>query len=513
MASLLFTLGPILLLFTLLLKYLFETLYLSPLARIPGPTLYALTKWRIAFDEFKGKRTRTIHRLHQQYGPAVRIGPHAVHFNSQTALRTIYGAGSGFERTAFYRMFEVYGKPNMFTFGPVQAHAQRKKLLAYAYSKSNMLHGSVAEQIESKISDYLKWIETALDQGDDICRSLHFYSLDNITNFLYGPNYGGTSALKGDEIHQKLLDDILDPCRRQLTWFVVHFPSATKWLYSRTGLLEKLVSPILPMKKPTTYTRIRAHALKAMENFRDAVEAGKLEPDPSKTVIERLWTHHRSRKIGGLDDLDIASECSDHFLAGIDTTSHTIMFLIWVLSLPENRTYQDKLIEEALSIPESALNKYGHPTIETADKLLYLDAIIKETLRLYAPIPESEPREPPQDVEIDGYHIPARTIVAVEPYALHRNPEVFPDPLKWDPERWLGDSDDVAAMKRWWWAFSSGGRMCTGMHLAIAEMALVPSIYRNYSTRIKPGLENVSPGITSRFEVFYNETSGAMKVS
>ena len=55
--------------------------------------------------------------------------------------------------------------------------------------------------------------------------------------------------------------------------------------------------------------------------------------------------------------------------------------------------------------------------------------------------------------------------------------------------------------------------MCIGMHLAMAEMAIVPAIYRRFSTRIKPGFEGVTPGITSRFEVFYDEMFDAMEVS
>lgn len=49
--------------------------------------------------------------------------------------------------------------------------------------------------------------------------------------------------------------------------------------------------------------------------------------------------------------------------------------------------------------------------------------------------------------------------------------------------------------------------------LAMAELALVPAIYRSYSTRIKPGFEGIAPGITSRFEVFTDETFAEMKVS
>lgn len=164
---------------------------------------------------------------------------------------------------------------------------------------------------------------------------------------------------------------------------------------------------------------------------------------------------------GGLDDLDVASECADHFLAGIDTTSDTLMFMIWALSQPENQRYQDQLRKEVLSLGPDQLNEHGCPKVAASDKCTYLNAIIKETLRLYAPLPASEPRTHIEDVIVDGYAIPAGTVVGMAPYSLHRNPDVFEDPLLFKPERWLGP--DTTDMNRWFWAFSSGGRMCIGL--------------------------------------------------
>lgn len=435
-----------------------QRLYLSPLSRIPGPKSYALTKWRLAFEDWKGIRTRTIHTLHLKYGPVVRIGPNEVHFNSLSAQRTIYGPGSGFGRTSFYRMFDVYGQPNMFTFHSAKEHGERKKLLANAYSKSNIVRGPVAELVAGKIRDYLQLVERKGGEADEIFSSLHYYSLDSITEFLYG-DYGGTQAMQGNKMHRSLLDDILDPARRRLSWFAVHMPGLTSWLYTRTGILGRAIEPMLPMQRPSTYTGIRAHALEASKGFKAVHAKGKLNLAAKSTIIGRLY-----QSSSGLSDLEIASEVADHFLAGIDTTSDTLMFLIWALSLPEHENCQRKLIEEVRSIQNSALDAHGNPTVEAADKLPYLDAVIKETLRLYAPLPASEPRSSTTDTVIDGHPIPAGTAVCMSPYSLHRNEEVFLEPLKWDPERWLSqDREHLAAMKKWWWAFSSGGRMCIGM--------------------------------------------------
>lgn len=444
----------------LLHRLVLQPLVISPLSRIPGPKLYAVTKWRLARDDW-GRRTRTINSLHKRYGPVVRIGPNEVHFNSITALRTIYGAGSGFERNRFYSMFDVYGRRNLFTFFGVPEHAKRKRLLAHTYSKSAITNGHPATIVADKIRDFLRILsDTDQSDGLEIFSMLHYYSLDVITTFLYGTReIGATTALKGTPEHRILLGDIMDHARRRLSWFAVHMPSLVAWLYTRIGVTEKVIRPILPMQKPATYSSIRSHARLAMERFRDADGDTRLKAQDS--IIARLW---KVRDTAGLDDLDVASECADHLLAGIDTTSDTLMFLIWVLSLPQHAHIQSRFIDECKSIDASSI-KDGVVDLDVADRLPYFNAVIKETLRLYAPLPASEPRTSPVDTIVNGYSMPRGTVCSMAPYSLHRNAEVFPDPLQWKPERWLKADGDpaLAEMKKWWWPFSSGARMCIGL--------------------------------------------------
>ena len=453
---------PAILLFTalLLISYHAITNHLH-LCHVPGPILYSLTKWRLAFDDYTGRRTRRIYALHQIYGPIVRIGPNEISFSSLSALKTIYGAGSGFERTAFYRMFDVYGEQNLFTFGPVKEHSERKKLLAHSYSKSAILTFS-SQAVSEKVGQFMDLLEREPKVGSEIFGSLHYFALDNITDFLYG-RYGKTQALKS-EGDRRMVGDILDPKRRKLAWFACHLPRYTKFLLSKTGRAEKFISVLglLPQKKPTVYTGIRNHALKAWKCF-EASSAAEKETK-SNTVLEKLWESHESvQKERGLKDMEIASEAADHLLAGVDTTSDTLMFLIWALSLPENSQYQEKLIAEVRAIGAADLDERGIPMAEASGRLQYLDAVLKETLRLYAPLPASEPRSLPRESVIDGFKTPANTVVSISPYTMHRNPDVFPRPLVFNPGRWLGHPKEVADLKKWFWAFSSGGRMCIGI--------------------------------------------------
>ncbi|KAF1355576.1 cytochrome P450 [Delphinella strobiligena] len=394
-----------------------EPYFDDPANYIPGPFLFGLNKWRLAFEDWKGTRTQTINNLHKRYGPIIRIAPNEIHFNSLSALKTIYGAGSKYGRTQFYRMFEVYGQPNIFTFHSTEDHSNRKKMLAKA------------------VKEFMDLLEANGDRPMEIFNTLQYFSLDSITHFLYGSRFGGTSSLTGNLKDRELLNDVLDPARRRLSWFVVHLPKLTTWLYTREHLLERTlgIDPILPMKKPTTYTGIRAHALGAFFAFDQATKTGRVDHFAEPTIIAELWKSHASQKTDGIQDLDVASECADHLLAEVKA--------IW----------------------PSESNENGIPSVKACDKLVYLDAVIKETLRLYAPLPASEPRSLSTDSVIDSRMIPAGTVVAMSPYSLHRNDAVFKRPLNFDPERWLGLEEEVANMNRWFWAFSSGARMCIGM--------------------------------------------------
>jgi cytochrome P450 len=496
--------APLLLAFAWICALVYDYLSKPSLRNIPGPASFAITRYRLAFEAWQARSIQTVHKLHHRYGPVVRIGPDEVSFNSLSALRQIYGAGSGFERTAFYKMFDVYGRANLFTFSSGKDHRERKKLISHIYSNQVVLSSNIADLVPRKVSDYLQMLEQEPDTASEIFASLHYFSIDAISEFVYGSMYGGTHAMARSSKDRGLLNDILDHSRRRLSWFAVHFPALTKWITTRKGILDRLITNLglLPMNRPFTYTGIRNHALQAFFDVQ-AASADERTKLAETTVIGRLMKVQQEQ---GLNDMDIASECADHLLAGIDTTADTLMFLIWAMSLPHHHHFQARLRAELQKVPADSR---GVSTPKDLAHLPYLTAVIRETLRLYAPLPAFEPRALPNNTVIDGYLIPANTVVGMSPYCLHREPTVFPDPLIFNPGRWLTEEGSLIAeadpRNRWFWPFSSGARMCIGMHLANAEMfTLTAAIFRNYQTSVRH--PDVSPGITSRFEIFCDET-------
>lgn len=192
--------------------------------------------------------------------------------------------------------------------------------------------------------------------------------------------------------------------------------------------------------------------------------------------------------------LATASEMLDHMIAGHETSAVTLTYLMHELSQqPELQArLRDELLtlEPPITFPSSTGKPNSLPSARSIDALPLLDSIRHETLRLYAAGPARQPRITPHvpgGTTIEGYaNIPGGVVVSSNAYTLHRNADVFPQPDQWIPERWLderpGKKDE---MRRWFWAFSSGGRMCIGSNFALQELKLVTAaIYTNYVTEI-----------------------------
>ncbi|XP_039117674.1 cytochrome P450 81Q32-like [Dioscorea cayenensis subsp. rotundata] len=154
-------------------------------------------------------------------------------------------------------------------------------------------------------------------------------------------------------------------------------------------------------------------------------------------------------------------------IAGTDTSATTME---WAMSLLLNNPQTlKKLIAEL-----DANIKQGSLLQETdLPKLPYLDAVIKETLRMYPVGPLLEPHESSQDCTVGGFHVPSGTILLVNAWKIHRDPELWEEPNKFIPERFLRRSDEEINEGLKMMAFGLGRRRCPGEGLAMRVVALV----------------------------------------
>ncbi|GLI78457.1 hypothetical protein PoHVEF18_006772 [Penicillium ochrochloron] len=425
----------------------------SPVSKVPGPWYTRFTSLWIKYQEFTANRRESVHRLHQVYGPVVRLGPNEVSFTSLDAIREIYASGgSGYDKTEFYSLFKQLNTKTMFSTLCKDEHSKRKRLFAERYAMSNVMKPEPLAAIKERATTFVSKCVEAGKKSVDVYEPqvlLHCYAVDCVTHFMFSP--GGLKSLNVEKDFEIM---------EELTY--------------HQSLQKSLLAYYLPSWEPYFPTFLHPRSAPKTNKFvLDMTAQGHVE---EYTLVEKL-----RRKESGLELLQVAAECKDHMAAGIDTTGDGLCFLMWELSQPQNQQFQRKLQHELRNTsPDSSL-----------DSLVYLDAVIKEALRCSPPIPMSLPRYVPAGGRsIDGYFIPAHTIVSCQPYTVHRSSEeVFPEPDRFYPDRWLDDKG-AAERNRHFFAFATGGRGCTGKNLALVEMKiLLREVYSRFTTTVAPDMD------------------------
>ncbi|KAM0044484.1 putative cytochrome P450 [Helianthus debilis subsp. tardiflorus] len=155
-------------------------------------------------------------------------------------------------------------------------------------------------------------------------------------------------------------------------------------------------------------------------------------------------------------------------LTGSESTAET---LTWALSLLLNHPHILKTAQQELDI-HVGRNKWVE---ESATKnLTYLQAIVKETLRMYPPGPLAGPHQASEDCNIGGYHTPKGTRLIVNLWKLHRDPQVWSDPNEFKPERFLEEQANInySGQNFEYIPFSSGRRMFPASSFALEVIHL-----------------------------------------
>ncbi|KAI3465031.1 hypothetical protein Pfo_021694 [Paulownia fortunei] len=162
--------------------------------------------------------------------------------------------------------------------------------------------------------------------------------------------------------------------------------------------------------------------------------------------------------------------CQTMILGGTDTMTVT---LTWALCLLLNNRATIKMAQQELDIHIGRERQVKESDIEN---LVYIQAIIKETLRLYPAAPLAPPRVSVEDCTVAGYHVPAGTRLIVNVWKLHRDPRVWADPLEFQPERFLTSHKEVDVRGQHFelLPFGGGRRVCPGISFALqlTELAL-----------------------------------------
>jgi cytochrome P450 len=164
----------------------------------------------------------------------------------------------------------------------------------------------------------------------------------------------------------------------------------------------------------------------------------------------------------GLSDDEICNELIVFMIAGHDTTATTLAYALW--SLGHHRELQQRVAAEVAGLGDRDL------TPDDVPRLGYTVAVLHEALRLCPP-GAAIGRTAMQDIAVDGYRIPRGTTLIAGVYAVHRDPQLWDNPLTFDPDRFSAANSKTR--DRWQYLpFGAGPRSCVGDHFAMLEATL-----------------------------------------
>ncbi|XP_057951896.1 cytochrome P450 736A117-like [Malania oleifera] len=220
---------------------------------------------------------------------------------------------------------------------------------------------------------------------------------------------------------------------------------------------------------------IEEHVDRQKSAGKDSGRAKEDDDGSRKDFVDVLLSIQRDKNSGFQIDSDgIKALVLDAFAGGTDTSFTT---LEWAMSeLIKHPRAMNQVQNEARRIASGK----SYITDDGLDKMHYLKAVIKETLRLHPPAPLLVPRESTQDVKVNGYDISAGTMVITNAWAIGRDPASWEAPEEFRPERFLNSSVDFKGQDYELIPFGAGRRGCPGISFAVAAVgvALANLVYR-----------------------------------
>ncbi|KAJ6024690.1 cytochrome P450 [Penicillium herquei] len=432
-------------------------LTLHPLARVPGPILAAATgAYEAYFQLFKeggGRYWVEVARLHEIYGPIVRISPWEVHIKDSN-WNDIYKLSSKASKPRWY--YRSFGNTiSTTTTESDELHRTHRQALKSWFSTQNISKSEPTIQATiDKLQDRLLASVGKVVNLDDVYRSL---AVDVATGFAFHKAFGNLDDAKFSQDFNKALRN-----------------------YSRTGLFNRYCFG-LPFKLLQSLPVFISKKLNpSVATFMaTVVECAKYSIDKCPPSLGEAHDMVQSMIKSDLSPEQksfsrILAECRSIIFAGQETTATVLTSVTYhVLSNPEIRS---RLLKELTETRNAKGDKLGYQDIRN---LPYLTAVIDEAFRTSNAVTGRLTRfSEVADLHYQQYslprgvrNLPLTTYISISIPDTHMDPSIFTDPKTFLPDRWLKESDNKH-LSKYLQPWGRGSRLCLGMELAYYDLYL-----------------------------------------
>ncbi|CZR63463.1 related to isotrichodermin C-15 hydroxylase (cytochrome P-450 monooxygenase CYP65A1) [Phialocephala subalpina] len=445
---------------------------LHPLAKYPGPKLYAAFTFPHYWQIYNGDQASYVKELHERYGDVVRWAPGLLSFNNPQAFRDIYGTQKGKKMLEkdpeFYKdSFDPEGADSLLEADDA-THQRQRRVISHAFSEQALRdqEGIIMGFCNMLISKLHDQIEGPNKGKVDMVRWLNFTTFDIVGDLAFAESF---QALEKGEYH---------------FWMATIFHNMKIGVFFRVAKAYPIFNRIL-----MTIVGMIPAAAETIKKLQNDTKDKTMRRINSKTDRKDFISHflrHNDDEKGGVSTEEIISNAGLFIVAGSETSATLLSGMFFYLL--KNPDYMTKLKEEV----RSSFTNTEDMTFASQTRLPYLQACIEETLRIYPPVPAELPRvTPPEGVIINGEMIPGNISVGVPHYGMFHSEKNFKNASSYRLERWLGDpayaSDDLTAVQ----PFSVGTRNCIGKNLAYAEIrSIMCRILWNFELELCPESNN-----------------------
>ncbi|KAK8856047.1 hypothetical protein PGQ11_011959 [Apiospora arundinis] len=426
-----------------LTTYPIYSLFLHPLSYVPGPKLSACTRIPYWIACIRGNQVRHMTKLHEKYGPVVRYGPNDLSYSDGRAWRDIClvpkGKKENPKESRFHgrpgKVFHIISEPTQ------ERHAVLRNVFSPAFSEQALRR---QEPMFRRYADLMvaRGRQSA-PSAVDMAKLLNFTTFDIMAELAFGESLGLLEA------------------NRYSDWLATTFELLRVLPIVQLIDFYPLSRKLFNLLEPPFARRIR------LEHFNHTASRvdKRLERGPSPGKPD-LWTLVENSEALTLDDMH--SNAVLFMMAGTETSASLLTGLTYYLvTNPDKMKILTDEVRHAFPSSDSI-------SFEGLAKLRYLNACIREGLRVYPSVPSAIPRVVAAGGnEILGKWIPGGTIVSVHHSATYRSPSNFRNPDLFAPERWLDDPDYADDNRDAHQPFSVGPRNCIGMNMAWHEMRLI----------------------------------------
>ncbi|KAF2885100.1 hypothetical protein ILUMI_21103 [Ignelater luminosus] len=377
-------------------------------------------------------------------------------------LETIMNSPHALAKDEVYKHAEDIGGTGLFT-APVPKWKRHRKIIMPTFNQK-ILNGFV-EIFSEKSKILVEQLQRVAGKGTfDVFDYLSRCTLDIICETAMGASINAQTT---DSDYLKWISKAMEIMFTKMLVVWYHYD----FIFNLTPLAKEYAD-VAHKVHTFTGTIVKKRKIEYQKDLKERPEASLEEgSNIAKTFLENLLD--LSEKGANFTDEEIREEVDTFMLAGSDTSATASSFAFIMFGMfPE---IQEKVYEEVICV----LGPDRPVQCTDLGKFEYLERVIKETMRLF-PVGPIVARAITEDIQLDNSRIPAGSSVALIIKKLHIDPEIWPNPTKFDPDRFL--PEEVAKRHPYsYLPFSGGPRNCAGIKYAMMNMkALIATVVRKY---------------------------------